>query len=79
MMVEEGDRLDIRPCPICGNTGIQTKMTVMTKFEIGNNQIRVYAFCPACLHRGLSAIGRMTEDEGKKSALELWNNVRKDK
>ena len=67
---------DVKPCPKCGHSNVKTEVKILTKFEFGDDQIRVYAYCPFCQERGLSAIGRMTIEEGKKSAIKLWNEVR---
>ncbi len=68
--------MEIKPCPVCGHTDIQVKKEIIKKYEFGDNQIRVYAICPFCQHRGLSSIGRMAEVEGIEKAYQLWNDVR---
>ncbi len=65
----------IKPCAICGSTRIDIKREIITPFEIGDDKVRVWAFCRNCGQRGLSAVGRLTEKEGEDAAIRLWNNV----
>lgn len=63
----------IKPCPRCNGDKIGTQRKVITSFEIGEDKVQVWAFCRNCGHRSLSALGRMSEEEGREAAIRLWN------
>ena len=64
-------------CPVCDSNNIQIHKTIITHFEIGEDNIKAYAFCQNCGHRGLGAFGRFTDQEILKETAKLWNEVRK--
>lgn len=68
--------MDIKPCPKCGNIKISFNIQIITKYEYGDDKIKVNAVCRNCNYRSLSAFGRYSEDEGKKEALKMWNDIR---
>lgn len=62
-------------CPNCGGDKIDVKRKVIVKFEIGDDRVKVWAFCRNCGQRGLNAVGRFSEEEGKEAAIRLWNEI----
>ncbi len=63
----------IKPCPICGSERIDIKQEIITHFEVGENKVKVWAFCRNCGHRGLTAFGRLSDEEAKAAAAQMWN------
>lgn len=70
------DNIIIKPCPICGGERIDIKKDIIHHFEVGENNVKVWAFCRNCGHRGLSAFGRFSDTEAQAAALKLWNEMR---
>ncbi len=62
------------PCPICGGERIGVGKEVITAFEIGDDKVKVWAFCRNCGHRGLGAFGRLSESEIQEAAYKMWND-----
>ncbi len=62
-------------CPYCGGEVISVNRKVVKKFESGEDKVQVWAFCRNCGHRGLSAFGRFSKEEGVNAAYKLWNNA----
>lgn len=67
------NNIKINPCPHCGGERIDIKTEVITRYEIGNDNVKVWAFCRNCGHRGLSEFGRFSEEEGREAAIRKWN------
>lgn len=60
-------------CPFCGGEVIGIQKEVIKKYDLGEDRIKVWAFCRNCGHRGLSAFGRFTQEEAVQAAYKLWN------
>lgn len=69
-------KIVINPCPICSSDKLGIKQEVIKKYSKGEDNIKVWAFCRNCGHRGLSAFGRFTEEESKVAAIKMWNQER---
>lgn len=67
------DTTYIKPCPRCGGDRVATQRKIITHFEIGDDKVKVWAFCRNCGHRSLSAFGRFSKAEGSVAAIRLWN------
>ena len=65
----------IKPCPICGSEKIDIKREIITRFEIGDDKLKVWAFCRNCGHRGLGAFGRFSKTEAQNAAIKMWNKM----
>lgn len=61
------------PCPICGNDKLALKKEVIKKYAKSEDNIKVWAYCLNCGHRGLSAFGRFTDEEAVAAAYKMWN------
>ena len=69
-------KINSNPCPICGGERIGVRREIITAFDVGEDKVKVWAFCRNCGHRGLSAFGRFSEKEGENAALKIWNDQR---